>query len=130
MKSKRSLLILGIAAAWYVAVILLSILMPPHDTVVVGTDTTLKPPSAVSVKLTCNSLFSSGAIDSLPALKVLPAGVQPLAYTGTPCAGPQHDARSIFVFDTIVFLLIGGGVIGWTVRQRRHAADPTGLARA
>ena len=130
MKSKRSLLILGIAAAWYVAVVLLSILMPPHDTVTVGTDTTLKPPSVTSVKLTCNSLFSSTAIDSLPALKILPAGVKPLAYTGAPCDGPQHDARSIFFFDTVVFVLIGAGVVGWNVRLRRIGDGSTELAAA
>ena len=109
--------------AWFVCILLVWAVRPIEDRVPVGVDNTLKTPHAVSIAVSCTTLFASAVRNGapLPALTPQPAGQPPLAYGHTPCDTAHGQARALFVFDT-VFVIVGLAALVWLERRRHHGA--------
>jgi hypothetical protein len=126
MFPRRRLVIVGVAAiVWYACILVFWAMQTLSDSVPVGVDNTLKTPASVSVSVECNTLFDSAPRDdsALPTLKVQPEGLPPLAFQREPCVYVQTQARIVFVFDTVLFLGVLGG-LGWLVLRRRRIEEP------
>jgi hypothetical protein len=116
----------GLAAlvVWYGCTLLFWAVRPLHDLVPVGVDNTLAPPAAVSIRVKCNTLFSSSVRSAapLPALNAQPPPQPALAYNHTPCERTQKEARVLFALDTVV----AAGCLALLVwlALRRHPEEP------
>jgi hypothetical protein len=118
---RRLALVGGVAAIWYICILALWALQPLTDSVPVGIDVTLKTPAAVSVEVDCNGVFESASRDDslLPPLKAQPEGEPALKYQRQPCDLVHHQARIVFILDTLVFVGLMGG-LGWFMLRGRR----------
>jgi len=108
---------------WYTCILTFWALQPLNDSVPVGVDYTRAAPASVSVSVDCNELFDSAPRDdSVPALKVQPAGKPPLAFQREPCVLVQDQARMVFIFDTLGLLAVVGGFVLLALRRRRPSS--------
>lgn len=124
---RRSLLvIIAAATVWYGCTLALWAFQPLHDSVPVGVDYSVQPPSDLSVEVDCNTLFDSQARDDtpLPALKAQPDKAPALGFQREPCALVHGQAGTVFIVDTAVFaaVLALGGWLMWRSRKARPVA--------
>lgn len=111
---------LAVLALWYVAVLVWAY-RPLSETMRVGIDYRAEPPSALSVTVECDSIFSSTSRSAeLPVLPSQPDGQPPLAFPREPCEFVRSDARRAFAVDTIVVVLAGATLLWFGVRHRRR----------
>ena len=111
----------AVATVWFLIVLLLWAVRPLSGMVQVGIDYTVEPPRAVSVRVHCNSLFADepGTGGSLPEFPPQPEGRAALAVPVEPCAYIHADARRAFGVDTIVLILVLGGVAAYLAWSKR-----------
>ncbi len=112
---------------WFLIVLLLWAVRPLSGMVQAGIDYTVEPPRAVSVRVHCNSLFADepGTGGSLPEFPPQPDGRAALAVPVEPCAIIHADARRAFAVDTIVLILVLGGVAAYFARGKRATLAPS-----
>jgi hypothetical protein len=112
---------------WFLIVLLLWAVRPLSGMVQAGIDYSVEPSQAVSVRVHCNSLFANepGTGGSLPEFPPQPDGRVALAVPVEPCAYIHADARRAFVVDTIVLILVLGGVAAYLARSKRAMLVPS-----
>jgi hypothetical protein len=122
--------------AWYLVVLFTWATRPLHDTVPIGIDYTATSPRMAYQEVRCNTLFGSSPLDGeppalrvqmtngVPATATSPAAppgpldsAHQFAYQRPPCGLVQHDARIVFVIDTLGALLLGGGALFMAARR-------------
>jgi hypothetical protein len=110
--------------AWYLVILFAWALKPLEDAVPVGVDPATGKP--VSQTVECNTLFAGTAHDgNLPVLTNLN-----FEYNRTPCVSVQSDARKIFALDTLVAVVLVGGLVVIALRPVPRESRQIAVASA
>ena len=126
--------VIGVALAWYAAVVAGWAARPLDDTVPVGNlpgweqvlraegappPVPVAPGAVVTREVRCGSLFDGDRLDGpLPELPF------PQAFNREPCELIRGDARLVFAIDTIVLVLILLGGVLLLLRLRGRPDEP------
>jgi len=116
MRTRWPLVLAGVLAAWYLAVLVWAV-RPTSDTVPTGVVNGV----ATFETVTCHAPLSSSALSE----EALPVLAPPRAFERDPCVQSHRDQRRLFWFDTVAFTV---GLAALTVLGTRHRAHPAGGA--